>query len=137
MMSLETVQGAGAASGGNAPRASGLSSYPRTSVSDHPDHSNSRSLPLGHVDEVALAATYQESITNPSTIPPQKQESQQPGVDSPIVEESAGARLERLGRQRPEVFKSTWAEIGFVFSISMSQVLSVSSKSSITLLPYS
>ncbi|KAH8682923.1 major facilitator superfamily domain-containing protein [Tricladium varicosporioides] len=33
------------------------------------------------------------------------------------------ARLERLGRQRPEVFDSIWAEIGFVFSISMSQIL--------------
>ncbi|KAI1007440.1 hypothetical protein K3495_g783 [Podosphaera aphanis] len=33
-------------------------------------------------------------------------------------------RLERLGRQRPEVFTSSWAEIGFIFSISMSQILS-------------
>lgn len=42
------------------------------------------------------------------------------------TEESAQARLERLGRQRPEAFDSLWAEIGFVFSISMSQVLTVS-----------
>ena len=41
------------------------------------------------------------------------------------AEESEEARLERLGRQRPEVFDSIWSEIGFVFSISMSQVLSV------------
>ncbi|KAH8598189.1 MFS multidrug transporter-like protein [Bisporella sp. PMI_857] len=39
-------------------------------------------------------------------------------------EESPEARLERLGRQRPDVFGSLWAEVGFVFSISMSQVLS-------------
>ena len=45
--------------------------------------------------------------------------------DAPAIEELAEARLERLGRQRPEVFGSLWAEIGFVFSISMSQVLTV------------
>ncbi|KAK8909296.1 hypothetical protein QC760_002013 [Botrytis cinerea] len=39
------------------------------------------------------------------------------------LEEAPEVRIERLGRQRPEVFKSLWAEIGFVFSISMSQVL--------------
>jgi hypothetical protein len=42
------------------------------------------------------------------------------------LEESQEARIERLGRQRPEIFHSRWAEYGFVFSISMSQVLSVS-----------
>ncbi|KAJ8064865.1 hypothetical protein OCU04_007174 [Sclerotinia nivalis] len=40
-----------------------------------------------------------------------------------LSEESPEVRIERLGRQRPEIFKSLWAEIGFVFSISMSQVL--------------
>ncbi|ESZ95283.1 hypothetical protein SBOR_4337 [Sclerotinia borealis F-4128] len=40
-----------------------------------------------------------------------------------LLEEAPEVRIERLGRQRPEVFKSIWAEIGFVFSISMSQVL--------------
>lgn len=44
-----------------------------------------------------------------------------------LLEEAPDVRMERLGRQRPEVFKSLWAEIGFVFSISMSQVLTVSS----------
>lgn len=43
-----------------------------------------------------------------------------------ILDESPEARIERLGRQRPEIFHSKWAEYGFVFSISMSQVLSVS-----------
>jgi hypothetical protein len=42
------------------------------------------------------------------------------------VEESPEARIERLGRQRPEKFKTIWAEIGFVFSIVMSQVMTVS-----------
>lgn len=41
-------------------------------------------------------------------------------------EESLEARIERLGRERPEQFKSFWAECVFVFSIAMSQVLSVS-----------
>jgi hypothetical protein len=41
-------------------------------------------------------------------------------------EETQGARIERLGRQRPEQFKTLWAEIGFVFSIVMSQVITVS-----------
>lgn len=46
-------------------------------------------------------------------------------VDEAREEEPLEARIERLGRQRPEQFKSLWHEIGFVFSISMSQVLSV------------
>jgi hypothetical protein len=47
-------------------------------------------------------------------------------MNPPPIEESLEARLERLGRQRPDVFPNIWAEVGFVFSISMSQVLSVS-----------
>ncbi len=39
--------------------------------------------------------------------------------------ESVQARIERLGRERPEKFKSVWAEVGFCFSIVMSQVLTV------------
>ncbi len=46
--------------------------------------------------------------------------------DSFPMEEPADARLERLGRQRPAIFNSAWSEMGFVFSISMSQVLSAS-----------
>lgn len=45
--------------------------------------------------------------------------------DISIVEpESETARIERLGRQRPEKLGSLWKEIIFVFSIAMSQVLS-------------
>ena len=52
------------------------------------------------------------------------------GINSPyhdalLIEESIEARLERLGRQRNMVFGSIWSEVGFVFSISMSQVLTV------------
>jgi len=37
--------------------------------------------------------------------------------------ESEQARIERLGRQRPDKLTSTWKEIGFCFSIVMSQAL--------------
>ncbi|KAI1630129.1 MFS transporter [Exophiala viscosa] len=49
-----------------------------------------------------------------------------PGEKVPIepgVEESMDARIERLGRERPAIFKSIWAELAFVFSIYMSQIL--------------
>lgn len=36
------------------------------------------------------------------------------------------ARLERLGRERPSNFKTLWAEIAFVYSISASQFMAVS-----------
>jgi hypothetical protein len=50
-----------------------------------------------------------------------------PGKDraSGEEEESQAARIERLGRERPKEFKTIWAEIGFIFSIAMSQVLTV------------
>jgi hypothetical protein len=41
--------------------------------------------------------------------------------------ESDATRIERLGRARPEKFRSTWEEVGFCFSIVMSQVLTVRS----------
>jgi hypothetical protein len=78
------------------------------------------------VREFTPAATYQGSVVSPTTPGPFEKETQQQGVESPTLEDSIEFRLERLGRQRPEVFESLWAEIGFVFSISMSQVLSVS-----------
>ena len=40
-----------------------------------------------------------------------------------IEGESEAARIERLGRQRPQNLGSLWKEIGFVFSIVMSQAL--------------
>lgn len=41
------------------------------------------------------------------------------------VEESEEARIERLGRARPEKFRSIWDELGFCFSVVMSQALTV------------
>lgn len=44
--------------------------------------------------------------------------------DDPIEGESEHARLERLGRQRPEKLTSLWMELGFCFAVVMSQLLS-------------
>lgn len=44
-------------------------------------------------------------------------------VDEVQPEESEAARLERLGRARPAIFKNTFTEICFVFSITMSQII--------------
>src|SRR3954468_22364768 len=71
------------------------------------------------VDEAPSSSPDHEGIY------PHDDEKSDRGRNSPAVEESLEARLERLGRQRPEVFGSIWAEIGFVFSISMAQVLTV------------
>lgn len=48
-------------------------------------------------------------------------EPQEPPADVRI--EAEEARIERLGRQRPESLTSIWREVGFVFSIVMSQLL--------------
>ncbi|KIW67534.1 hypothetical protein PV04_06778 [Phialophora macrospora] len=44
-------------------------------------------------------------------------------MTEPDIEESMDARIQRLGRERPPAFKSTWAEFAFVFSIVMSQII--------------
>lgn len=80
---------------------------------------------MDSMNETARAAARQEDTTRPTTCDHQEKENTHQRPASPAVEESLEARLERLGRQRPDVFHSIWAEIGFVFSISMSQVLSV------------
>lgn len=62
------------------------------------------------------------------------------GVDGDAVngeiahEESSPARIERLGRERPLVFRSMWAEVAFVYSICMGQVLTEMSVSGFTVL---
>src|SRR5438045_5800412 len=38
-------------------------------------------------------------------------------------EESLEARIERLGRERPARFPTLWAELAFIFSILMSQIM--------------
>lgn len=77
---------------------------------------------LDSVDDIALAATYQDDIL-PVSGTQQGKQKDVPGTAT--SEESVEARLGRLGRVRPEVFHSIWSEAGFVFSISMCQVLSV------------
>ena len=93
-------------------------------VSTHETYSTADSMDMEQVTEAAIAAEYQEDVASPMS-PGHFEKEKLPDGQSPAVEESLEARLERLGRQRPEVFGSVWAEIGFVFSISMSQVLSV------------
>jgi hypothetical protein len=93
-------------------------------LSTHDSYSTTESMYLEQVNETALAAAYQEEVASP-TLPGPFEKENSPRSGAPAVEESLEARLQRLGRQRPEVFGSVWAEIGFVFSISMSQVLSV------------
>lgn len=85
------------------------------------DQSNSDSVghlePPSEGEHQASGYTSQNSNNNPHSFLPM----------GDLLEEAPEVRIERLGRQRPEVFHSLWAEIGFVFSISMSQVLTVSS----------
>lgn len=38
-------------------------------------------------------------------------------------EETEEQKIERLGRERPPGFKNAWSEIGFVFAVAMSQIL--------------
>ncbi|KAH6715453.1 MFS multidrug transporter-like protein [Leptodontidium sp. MPI-SDFR-AT-0119] len=87
---------------------------------------SNKSMASGHENDVPFSSIHREEVANanpPTTPGPREKESRYQGEDSPAIEESTEARLERLGRQRPEVFDSIWAEIGFIFSISMSQVL--------------
>jgi hypothetical protein len=65
--------------------------------------------------------------SNLSALGPTEKENHQHGRQPLTTEESEAVRIERLGRQRPEVFDSLSAEVGFVFSIAMSQVLTVGS----------
>ena len=62
--------------------------------------------------------------TSPSSFPvePPTDAEKVPTAD-PEVEESLDARVQRLGRERPPIFKTTWSECAFVFSILMSQII--------------
>lgn len=48
-----------------------------------------------------------------------------PGVQAGRSRDSS-MDVEKLGRQRPEVFKSIWAELGFGFSVFCSMLMAVS-----------
>jgi hypothetical protein len=93
-------------------------------LSSQDSKSSTDSIYLDQVNDTAVSATYKEEVASPTSPGPFEKENS-PHGGSPTVEESLEARLGRLGRQRPEAFGSVWAEIGFVFSISMSQILSV------------
>jgi hypothetical protein len=91
-------------------------------------HFHSGDFIRNHEDEGAQTARSRDELRSPTTPGPLKKEKEDQD-DSPAIEESMEARLERLGRQRPETFHSAWSEIGFVFSVCMCQVLSVSHSS--------
>lgn len=91
-------------------------------------HSHNGDSIWNHEDEGAQTARSLDEIRSPTIPGPLKKEKEDQD-DSPAIEESMEARLERLGRQRPETFHSAWSEIGFVFSVCMCQVLSVSHSS--------
>ena len=55
------------------------------------------------------------------TISPFPRDDENDEVD--CMAESLEAKIERLGRERPHGFKTIWSEIAFVFSITMSQLL--------------
>jgi hypothetical protein len=46
-------------------------------------------------------------------------------INDTTEEESMAARIERLGRQRPEQFKTLAAEVGFCFSLLGSMAMAV------------
>jgi hypothetical protein len=91
------------------------------------DSPNSNEINLDHFHETGFATTL-PGVNRPPTSESHKTEDNQ-DQELEAIEESDQARLERLGRQRPEVFGSIWSEVGFIFSIAMSQVLSVSQPS--------
>ena len=55
--------------------------------------------------------------------PPPRSDEKEAGEERVAAEESLQARVERLGRERPPTFKTAWSETAFVFSITMSQLL--------------
>lgn len=48
------------------------------------------------------------------------------GYEGDDIDEAETARIQRLGRERPRIFKSLWAEIGFCYSILASMFMAVS-----------
>jgi hypothetical protein len=103
--------------GGNLDSLSILPNSPANTYPVMPEHGDATSAPANAEREEQRATT-------------QNGEDNAQARDD--LEESQEARIERLGRQRPEIFHSRWAEYGFVFSISMSQVLSVSPSTHLT-----
>jgi hypothetical protein len=86
---------------------------------------NTNEINLDHFHEAGFTTTL-PGVNRPPTSESHKTEEDNQDQELAAIEESDQARLERLGRQRPEVFGSLWSEVGFIFSIAMSQVLSVS-----------
>ena len=70
-----------------------------------------------------ISACQITSLIVPGDLSNKKESEKQQDVEEV---ESDHAHLERLGRERPSNFKTLWAEIAFVYSISASQFMAVS-----------
>ncbi|KAL3425694.1 MFS multidrug transporter [Phlyctema vagabunda] len=92
------------------------------SIQQTTHHTGANTLP--HPASSTSTSLQQTRSATSETIQPSDNPADRSIQDEPATEESIEARIERLGRARPEVFGSIWSEIGFVFSISMSQILS-------------
>jgi MFS family permease len=66
-------------------------------------------------------ASAEEITTVPTTVRSPEPE-KEPNIEN-NEEESLEARIERLGRERPAGFPTLWAELAFVFSVLMSQIM--------------
>ncbi|KAI9824761.1 MAG: hypothetical protein M1832_001589 [Thelocarpon impressellum] len=72
------------------------------------------------MDPIAESCPDSRATSTPCTSPPVEP---QPPKQMGDAEESERARIERLGRQRPEIFRSRWAEAGFCYSVLASQFM--------------
>ncbi len=98
---------------------------------------NQRDTPREDVISSSNAETEQATPhQQPFTVKDEKKERTSPSPESPVetgkapgdeeAPESGAAHLERLGRERPSKFQSTWAEVAFCYSIIASQFMAVS-----------
>lgn len=83
---------------------------------------NSRLVAITSRSGSIPSSSIQSTATKETVIQDQHWKNQ----DQNGVEESESDRVERLGRERPQIFKSLWAEIGFCYSILASQIMAVS-----------
>jgi len=66
----------------------------------------------------------------PTKLPPSPPQSSHGSFEGSLADTESGfgltaEKIERLGRVKPECFKSLWSEVGFVLSVCMAQLLTV------------
>ncbi|TAQ88273.1 hypothetical protein B7494_g3384 [Chlorociboria aeruginascens] len=92
-------------------------------ISLSPHHGDTEEITLDQIEAPQGPRSQQETRVRPLNTT--MKEPSWSNADPSNTEESTKAQIERLGRQRPEVFGSIWAEIGCVLSISASQLITV------------